>query len=253
MAGEFNSMLRQIDTLTDRLLSANLALTRAELEKKKAELSYLRSQINPHFLHNTLETIRGAALIEKAEMTLDMVGSLARMFRYCVAGDDWVTLREEMQIISSYVHIQLIRFSSRFRVEYDLDEGALDALVPKMLLQPVVENAFHHGLEGREEQGTLRIDGHLANGVLTVTVGDNGRGMDESQLALVSRQLRDGEGTSRGGGDGAGSIGLANVSNRIKLLYGEKYGVRITSEPARGTLVTLTLPGRTDGVPAVPG
>ncbi|WP_195575383.1 cache domain-containing sensor histidine kinase [Paenibacillus sp. 1001270B_150601_E10] len=241
MANEFNKMMNQIDTLTKELLDANTALLGAELEKKQAELSYLRSQINPHFLYNTLEMIKGMAVVKGAQEIRASTAALASIFRYSIKGDGMVPLRVELSIIEAYLHIQKLRFGNRFRVKMEVDERVKDCFIPKMILQPIVENAVYHGLELKEEQGLLRIQALLRDeATLLLTVEDDGIGMEQGRLEWLESMLHD---SSKGflTGEGRGSIGFANVHARIKLIYGAKYGLAIQSEPGAGTKVQLSL------------
>ncbi|SMG55698.1 cache domain-containing sensor histidine kinase [Paenibacillus aquistagni] len=241
MANEFNKMMNQIDMLTKELLDANTALLGAELERKQAELSYLRSQINPHFLYNTLEMIKGMAAVKGAQEIRASAAALASIFRYSIKGDGMVPLQTELSIIESYLHIQRLRFGSRFHVELDAEEAALDCLVPKMILQPIVENAVYHGLELKEKQGLLRIQAVKSTADdLILIVEDDGVGMEPDRLEWLKSMLLESP-QDLLSGKGKGSIGFANVNARIKLMYGSKYGLAVRSVAGKGTWVQLTL------------
>ena len=177
MASELNSMLDEIDHLTQRLLETNTRLYGIELEKKKSELAFLRSQINPHFLYNTLEAITGIAVVEGQNKIKTMTRSLSSIFRYSIKGGDVVPLRDEVKMIESYLQIQQIRFADRFSVHYEISEKALAFVIPKMILQPLVENAIYHGFEPTLKPGELWIKGFVdEQGALIVTVEDDGTG-----------------------------------------------------------------------------
>ncbi|WMT43134.1 sensor histidine kinase [Paenibacillus sp. D2_2] len=247
VANEFNKMMNQIDTLTKELLDTNTALLGSELEKKQAELSYLRSQINPHFLYNTLEMIKGMAAVQGAQEIRASASALASIFRYSIKGDSLVPLRTELSIIESYLHIQKLRFGSRFQVAMDIEEAALECPVPKMILQPIVENAIFHGLEMKEEPGLLRIRAmRNTDSDLIITVEDDGVGMEPERLEWLRSTLQESpkELLSPKGG---GSIGFTNVNARIKLMYGPAYGLDIQSVAGQGTWVQLTLSSKGGG------
>lgn len=254
LAHQFNGMLDEIDNLTGRLLDTHSRLYEAELLKRKSELDFLRSQINPHFLYNTLDAIKSISNLKGVHEARDMAKSLAHMFRYSIKGLETVKLEEEMEIVKSYMLIQTVRFKDRFVAAYDLTEEALQASVMKMILQPIVENAIYHGLEPKRGKGTLSITGEVIDRKdgkeLEIKVIDDGVGMDEKTLAGIRHSLNGG-GQSRNGisePDGSAvSIGLRNVNNRMKLTYGERYGISIESTFHRGTEVTIRIPYR--GVP----
>lgn len=231
MAGDFNQMLDEIDDLTHRLLESRTRLYESELVKKQSELAYLQSQINPHFLYNTLESIKGMAVEEGAHNIFNMTKALAMVFRYSIKGTDSVPLREELKIVKSYIDIQKIRFGSRLEAEYRFPEEILDIKVPKMILQPIVENAIFHGIEPKVGEGLLRLEGDLVENVLHVSIKDNGVGIEDDKLMTLMKS-----------DDQTTGIGLENVNNRIKLTYGSEYGVRLHSEAGKGTEVVIMIP-----------
>ncbi|MFD0671182.1 sensor histidine kinase [Cohnella sp. GCM10027633] len=242
----FNGMLGEINNLTDRLVETETHLLKSEIEKEKAATAYLRSQINPHFLYNTLESIKGVALEAGSRQVVDMTKALGKLFQYSVKGPGIVPLEQELNAVQSYVFLQLIRFEGRFEVEYDFTEEALRTTVMRMILQPIVENAIFHGLEPKTSKGLLRISGSVdeAN-TLTVRIEDDGIGVDAETLERIRGGLlakpsgldADGAGVSYDG-----SIGIANVHNRLKLAYGPAYGLAFDSEADKGTRITLTMP-----------
>jgi len=246
MSTGLNSMLDQVDHLTHQLLETNTMLYKAELENKKSELTFLRSQINPHFLYNTLEMVKGMAAVRGVHEIRDIAKSLGQIFRYSIKGENMVTLQAEMGIVESYIQIQQIRFGGRFQVDYDLPGEALGCLIPKMILQPVVENAVFHGLELKEAQGTLIIRGSVHDDqVLVLTVEDDGLGMEPERLAEVSEALhRQDRDIGSRDGPRVSSIGLANVNNRIKLTFGGEYGLEVDSTLGVGTKISLRMPAR---------
>ncbi|MBD0382805.1 histidine kinase [Paenibacillus sp. WST5] len=160
MASRFNEMLAEIEKLTDHLLESKRVLYETELIKRRAELSFLQSQINPHFLYNTLESIKGLAVRQNSSQIFELTKALSLFFRYSIKGPDMISLEEELSIIKNYIFIHQIRFGNRLQVEYDIRTECLGCLVPKMILQPIVENAIKHGIEPLERTGLLVIKGN---------------------------------------------------------------------------------------------
>ncbi|THF83243.1 sensor histidine kinase [Cohnella fermenti] len=231
VANNFNQMLDEVDDLTHRLIDSRTKLYELELVKKQSELAYLQSQVNPHFLYNTLESIKGMAAEEGADDIFNMTKALARVFRYSIKGKDKVPLGEELLIVQSYIEIQKVRFRSRLEVEYRFPDELLRLKVPKMILQPIVENAIFHGIEPKVGVGLLRLEADLADNRLYLAIKDNGVGMDKHTLEALMNNDAPGTG-----------IGLANVNNRIKLTYGEDYGLRLRSSPGEGTEAVVIMP-----------
>ncbi|MCL6457325.1 MAG: sensor histidine kinase [Gorillibacterium sp.] len=242
MAFEFNSMLDEIEQLTRRLIETNTRLYGTELEKKKSELAFLRSQINPHFLYNTLEAITGMAAVEGQSKIKTMTRSLSSIFRYSIKGGDVVPLREEIKMVESFIQIQQIRFVDRFSVQYNFTEDALDFIIPKMILQPLVENAIYHGLEPNLSSGLLRLQGSVnEQGQLNLLLEDNGVGIAPNRLEQIRGMLAEPlSGFMQGGGEQS-SIGLVNVNNRIQIMFGNDCGMQIESILGKGTQVRLII------------
>lgn len=246
MANDFNEMLDEIDDLTHRLLDSNTRLYEAELVKKQSEMAYLQSQINPHFLYNTLESINGIAAKEGADKIFRMTKALALVFRYSVKGTDTVPLREELAMIKSFIYIQKLRFSNRFEVEYDFPDEILECRVPKMILQPIVENAIFHGIEPKSGEGLLELSGEVSGDTILLSVKDNGMGMEDEKLRMIINSLSAKQGLIGHNQDWTLNIGLANVNNRVKLKYGNEYGMIIESESGLGTEIVIMMPAGSD-------
>lgn len=235
---EFSGMLEDIESLNRKIFQSATDLYELKVQKQEAELAYLRSQVDPHFLYNTLEVIRKMALEkdapEIAQMTLDM----GHIFRYSAKGEDEVTLEEEISIIKSYSRIQQMRFEGKISVYYFVSEDVLELKVMKMLLQPIVENSIFHGLEPKSGKGSLYIGARVEENDLIITVKDDGVGIGEAELAELQGMLREKSADTRK------HVGTLNTNARIRLQYGERYGVQIESLPEDGTTVTLRLPAK---------
>ncbi len=218
------------------------------ISKKQAEYLALQNQINPHFLYNTLEGIRSEALCAGIDGVAKMAEALAKFFRYTISNvDNLVTLEDELSNTWNYYSIQQYRFGDRLkvRIEYG-DEDEKDALMlhlPKLTLQPIVENSIYHGIERKIGTGNLCIKIQTTENRLIIIISDDGLGMSEEQLKTINKKLQeislDGVAPKQ---DKKGGIAIANVNNRIKLLFGEEYGIYIYSTVNVGTDVTITLP-----------
>ena len=222
-----------------------------ELDRKKAEIVSLQSQINPHFLYNTLEVIRSEAIINGDMAAAEMSEALANYFRYNISKKkDVVTLGEEMDNIDNYINIQKRRFGKRitYLVEYHTDEQeARSAMIPKLTLQPLVENSIYHGIEKKARGGTVSVHITVTGKRLIVQVEDDGPGMDRQTLEEVEQKI---EGKVREKDllkpDRHGGIALANINQRIQMLYGENYGLSFTSSEGLGTEAEVTIPYYTE-------
>ena len=236
---EFNNMLEKINTLTHSLIEKNKHIYEMEITKKQSEIALLRSQINPHFLYNTLEVIRSIALIHNVPEIKNIAKSLAKIMRYSIKGYENVSLEEEVNIIKDYIQIQNIRFRNKFKVEYNISHEVLNCVIPKMTLQPIVENAICHGLEILPNEGNLSFSAYMeSKNKLIVKVVDNGVGIDEENLASINSKLES-ENNSFYYDNYAG-IGILNVNSRIKLTQGKEYGVKINSKKSIGTEVIIS-------------
>lgn len=218
------------------------------LSKKQAEYLALQNQINPHFLYNTLEGIRSEALCSGMDGVADMTEALATFFRYTISNvDHLVTLEDELSNIQNYYIIQQYRFGDRLNVgvEYlEEDEGEVLLLrLPKLTLQPIVENSIHHGIERKVGKSNLRIKIQTTVDRLIIVISDDGQGIEKEQLDALNKKLRstclDDVMQTKGK---QGGIAIVNVNNRIKLLFGDEYGIYIYSTVGVGTDVTITLP-----------
>ncbi len=214
---------------------------------KQRELSTLQSQINPHFLYNTLDTIRGQAVIDDNIEVADMVESLACFFRYGISGKgELVTLREEIANVKNYMMIQKYRFGDRFILDVFIekeDEVAYDFFVPRLIIQPIIENAIIHGLKEVIQKGKITINIMVTDKNLILTISDNGKGIDLDTLKSLNNKIKSvysdlgGDNSKNGTG-----IALKNINKRIKLIFGENYGINVYSSVGFGTDVEIILP-----------
>ncbi|QTH44535.1 sensor histidine kinase [Cohnella sp. LGH] len=226
VASGFNAMATQIK---DLIASAKDEQRRLRI----AEIKALQAQLNPHFIYNTLDLIKWNAKMNQTKEIGGIVVQLARLLRGMIHVDDEeTTLGAEMELIEHYLYIQRIRFADRLSMEIRIDQEALDATIPRLLLHPLVENAIVHGFENKVGNVDLSIVCRRSGDELEVEIKDNGIGMSEETLAAIR------------GGTHQGGIGINNVHNRIRLYYGEAYGLDIDSESGIGTRVSLRIPYR---------
>ncbi len=242
LTNDFNVMVDRINALVENL-------KRQEKEATLSRVLALQAQINPHFLYNTLDLIRGLASWRKIDKVKETAAALAELFRYSIdRSEEPVRLRDEIRSLSNYLKIQQLRFESRFDASLSVGPETEECFVPRLILQPIVENAFRHGLEPLVGPGRVQISAVLcrsgAGVALRIAVADTGVGIDEDRLRAVSRALETAE--SHDGNPSYGSgVGLQNVHRRIRLSYGEPYGVSLVSDKGKGTTVTVLLPART--------
>jgi two-component system, sensor histidine kinase YesM len=232
--------------LEHQYLSVQLSERRYRL--KTLELLALQSQMNPHFLFNTLEAINWKAIELTAgpNQINDMVRNLSSILKYVLqppSGRE--TLRDEIKHARDYLHIQRIRFKGRFSVRWDIQPGLEQRKVIRFLVQPLLENAIYHGLREKEGHGVITIGAREQDGRLRIVVSDDGVGIEPRRLAdLRSRLAEEGTDTDADPETGPESIGLANTNRRVRLTFGDDYGLRVESEQGRGTSVTVELPSR---------
>ena len=241
LARNLNHMLDDLDRLTERYLAAQNQLLEAEYRKKQSELLAFRSQMNPHFLYNTLECIRGMALYHHVDEIAEMSEALSRMLFYNLRGKGYAPVGEVKNRIEDYASIIRYRFNSRVAIQAQADEAAAEVPFPKMVIQPLVENAIFHGLETVESGGTVWARARRQGDRLLVTVEDNGLGMTEEELAALKSNLneydRTGAFPSRSHG-----IGLLNIYRRLRLFYGDALRFEVESAAGKGTAVRIDVP-----------
>lgn len=227
----------QLNQTRARLIEEIKAHTELEESLKFMELKALQSQVNPHFLFNTLTTIAGLAALESAEQTVGLVHSLSRLLRYSLRKiAQTVTLEEELAHIDDYLAIQKARFGDRIKVKVEMDRAILAAQIPVLTLQPLVENAIIHGLEA-VENGQLSLVGYVQNEQVIIHVIDNGQGIVPERLVEI-REMR-GQITGRSHTTG---LGFSNVHKRLQHFFGSSYGLQLESMWGKGTQVTVAVP-----------
>ena len=230
LGNSIKNMAIQIRVLMDDIVTEHEA-------KRKQEFDTLQSQINPHFLYNTLDIIVWMIENEQKNEAVKAVTALARFFRISLSkGKSIITVRDELEHVRSYLMIQHMRFKNKFTYEIQAEEECMELTSLKLILQPLVENAIYHGMEFMDGEGEIKLSVMRKEDNLIIQVSDNGLGMTEEQVkSLFSHDVHV---TSKKGS----GIGVKNVNERIKLYFGENYGLTIDSEPDEGTTITILLP-----------
>ncbi|GAE28822.1 sensor histidine kinase [Alkalihalobacillus hemicellulosilyticus] len=210
----------------------------SSITEKNAKISALQSQINPHFLYNTLNIMKSISRVKGVEEVAEISEALSDLFKYSMKDlDKEVTLLEEINHIENYMRIQQHRFRNRYRLQVNMTEQVKQASIPKLMIQPLVENAVNHGLKDIQENGLVTITAFQKEQTIYITVIDNGAGISEDKLQLLNRQLNRKIIETNDSG-----VGLTNVSQRLRLMYGARYQLQVVSKENEGTKVTIQLP-----------
>lgn len=241
-----------ISPLMDRMISSAKAELDAshllKLSKRQAQFRALQNQINPHFLYNTLESIRSEALVAGLDSVAEMTEALAVFFRYTISKvENLVTVEEELQNCNTYFRIQQYRFGPRLSLDIQCDPEEKEAIyrcrIPKLTMQPILENSIIHGTEFKIGAGKLTVKLERTEDRLVIIVSDDGIGMDEETLTRLNERLgKSGLGLQAEKEESKGGVALVNVNTRIHLLFGEEYGLHVFSMPDIGTDVQIVLP-----------
>lgn len=242
LTDSFNRMLRNLYRLRQEAMDNQRKMFLRELENKQTQILFLQTQINPHFLYNTLECINSAGAVYGSWEIQQMAVSLGEIMRYSIKGSNIVTLAREIDIVISYLSIQKVRFPDKVSLVLDIPDPLLEVRLIKLMLQPIVENCVIHGLEPTTRKCLIRISARQAGSVMTIRVSDSGKGITAEKLADIRRAIAD---SNSNFFNETNSIGLANISRRIKLFYGDAYGLTISSDD-RGTVVEVTFPMEID-------
>jgi two-component system sensor histidine kinase YesM len=212
-------------------------VTREQKQLRKAEFELLQAQINPHFLYNTLDTIVWSAEAGNQKQVVKMVGSLSDFFRSSLnKGKEIVTIRDELQHVRSYLEIQQIRYQDILKYEIDVPEELFDYQIPKITIQPIVENALYHGIKNKRGGGTIVVSGKDEGETMLIQVKDDGKGMKPERLKEINKDLT---GTKL---ENTAIYGLYNVNERIRLSFGEEYGITVESTYEVGSCISIRLP-----------
>lgn len=228
----FNIMSEKLNSLINRLAYE-------KIENQRAEYNALLAQINPHFLFNVLESINGLAKIRGQDEIVKIISSLSFLMRISLnSKKSMVKLKDEISYVKNYTSIQKIITGGRINVGYDIEEDALDCMVPKLIMQPIVENAINYGIEDKKTDALIVVSAHTEGKVLKINISDNGKGIEKERLdeILFGMDL-----PKQPPEDTHAHIGLKSVNRRLKILYGDEFGLAITSTKDVGTVVELSL------------
>jgi len=234
---EIGELSRRFNRMSSELKQLVSRIQKEEKEKAMAEIRALQSQINPHFLYNTLGSVKWIASMQKADKIVEMTEALISILRYTAKLESsMVTLREEIDNIRNYIIIQNVRYYNRIQLQIQVDDSLLGSRMPKLILQPIVENAIFHGFAELEDEGIITVRAHRYDEGIQIEISDNGAGIDPATAEWLNRELRSAENIQTSG------IGLPNVQRRIQLHYGDRYGIGFHSAQGQGTTFVITLP-----------
>ncbi|WP_276352246.1 cache domain-containing sensor histidine kinase [Cohnella caldifontis] len=242
LGSSFNIMLEKIKGLLDQSIKEQELI-------QKAELRTLQAQINPHFLYNTLDSIVWMAEAGKNEQVIRIVQAFSRFFRLSLnKGRDWISIRSELEHVRSYLIIQQMRYRDILDYEIEVDPELSPYAILGMTLQPLVENALYHGIKNKRGKGLIRVAGRLENGLdIVLSVEDNGIGMKPDRLAEIRSHLERARDDAEPLEETGRGFGLHNVHQRLRLYFGERYGVEVDSREGEGTRVSIRIPKKQGG------
>ncbi len=234
MGEVYNKLVSQINSFIENIYREQEEKHAAELKSVKYELEFLQAQINPHFIHNTLNAIGYQAEKEGNTVVYESLRSFNILLRAAISGiEDKTTLKQECMLIDNFIKIQRLRYGNTFKVVYDIPPSLEDVKVPKLILQPLVENAVFHGIEPGNTDGEIVIRAKEAGGFIILEVSDNGTGFEYKDIENKRKFNK---------------IGLSNVDERIKILYGHKFGLSVFGKPGEGTTISILLPSVHRGI-----
>lgn len=228
LAQHFNEMQAEIQDLIDNVYQQKLL-------QKEAEFQMLQAQINPHFIYNVLDSISWTARSHQLNEIADMVSSFSKLLRSSISRRTAITVREELDCIQNYLFIQKIRYKDRITALIDVDPALQDLIIPKLILEPLVENAVIHGLENKKEKGMILLIGEVENHVVTFTIKDNGVGIPDDRIQEIMQQQTQTDSIHTG-------LGIMTVHQRIQHVYGTEYGISIESTVGVGTKIYIRFP-----------
>ncbi|MBA7569252.1 hypothetical protein ES708_10991 [subsurface metagenome] len=235
---EIGELSHSFDSMVQNLNRHVQEIREAEGSKRELEIRLLQSRMNPHFIRNTLNTIRWMAHIRGARSIADAITSFTKMLNYLlVSSNELASVREEIEYIEQYLYLQKIRYQNKLNVSFSVEEAVAEQRIPRLIFQPIVENSILHGIAPKKKQGNIAIRGFSDGGRLLFQIEDDGSGMDAALLDKVQSKLKvppqriDGHG-----------LGLTNVQRRIRYYFGSEFGLSVESVRGRGTRVTISLP-----------
>ena len=229
----FNKAIKEINELMQKV-------TQSEILNKEMEFKTLQSQMNPHFLYNTLDAINWLAFKEKQTEICNLVAAISSLIRASISNKkSIITIEQELDYVKNYIYIQHIRYKDRFDTIYDIDESLLKQAVPKLIIQPIVENAIIHGIENSKNKNLLYISIKRENECIVIIVKDTGIGMTDEKVSELLKEPLNAEGDEQ---KAHTNLGLYAVHKRIQLMYGDLYGLTVQSQAGEGTTVTLHIP-----------
>lgn len=234
-AFELRALSEGMEHMIERLNEQIQEAEQKQESLRKTELALLQAQINPHFLYNTMDTIMWLIEAGKTQEAVEMLSALSSFFRHSLSrGQDVISLEEEEQHVRSYLQIQHVRYKDRLSYTVDIDPAISQLYLPKLTLQPLVENALYHGIKLKRAMGHIEIKGWQEGGRVMLQVRDNGIGINPQRLEELRKTLND---------EKPLGFGIAAVNQRLRLQFGEEYGLSIESREGEGTVVTALLPG----------
>lgn len=236
LAEVYNEMMGRIDNLIDTVYSKELLL-------KSAEIKAFQAQINPHFLYNTLDCINGLVEMNRPDDIKKTVTALASIMRMSIKGAEILTVRENLSYTEQYMYIEKIRYGDKLLFLSEIPESMMDYYMPKLIIQPLLENSIVHGISELLGKGMIGLFGREEEDAITFTVKDNGKGIPQNVIDLIESRQSSQEAEEQFSRE---SIGLQNIQSRIQLMYGKEYGLAIKNIPAGGSSVTIRLPKLTN-------
>jgi two-component system sensor histidine kinase YesM len=231
---EYATVSTGFNTMTSRIRQLLRQIVEEQRQLQEIELKALHAQIKPHFLYNTLDSIHWLAAVNEQQEISTIVKALAGFYRICLSqGRDMISLRTELEHVQHYLVIQRIRYNDLFEYEQAVPEKLLNIMLPKMTLQPLVENAIYHGLRGKRVSGKIAITARALDGIVSIDVADDGSGMTRDKLKEMNQMSGDSE---------SSSYGLKNVNQRLKLTFGDEYGLVFRNNSMGGLTCTVRIP-----------
>ena len=240
LAADIKDMLIRIERMNMRVINSNKALYQAENKRLAVQIMFLQAQINPHFLYNNLECIRGMAAGENIEGVRSITSAMASIYRYCISPGQMVTIKHELEMARRFFDIIVLRYGKRYDFHIDVAEEIFERPIPKMTLQPILENTFLHGLSGIESGGSIVIHGEkISERETLLSVIDNGHGMDNDLIEKMNQKLSNFDMPEIQSEELR--IGIQNVNNRIQLIFGKGYGVKLKPNTPKGLCVEIRI------------